>query len=294
VQARPAFFRGSELPRLLVLTVIMVVGWAFFWQFAAKELEPEPAEVVATANPEPIIADRSVEFETVTDRMPLGFRDNAAYALLLARARGKSPPELAQVSRRDVALAQLWQNPETYRGVPIHLLGSALRVLRSPSKLSKTGWIYEASIITPDAPRNPYVCVFEEAPAGFPIGTRVSELVVFNGYFLKIWKYDAGDVPRGAPLLVGKIGWGKTAPTHSGSTSSTLRWSLVVLAVLFLISLVRWVYQLQGFFFRSGLAPRQASASTTQEIEPAALDAWARSLAPDDESAPDQDNWDEG
>ena len=68
---------------------------------------------MATANPEPIVADRSIEFETVTDRTPVGFRDNAAYALLLERARGKSPAELAAVSRRDVALAHLWQNPET-------------------------------------------------------------------------------------------------------------------------------------------------------------------------------------
>jgi hypothetical protein len=293
VEGRSAFFRGSELSRLLVLAAIMVVGWGLVWQFAGQAPEHEPAVAAVTANPEPIVADRSIEFETVTDRTPVGFRDNAAYALLLERARGKTAAELAQVSRRDVALAQLWQNPETYRGVPIHLLGSALRVLRYPSKLSKTGWIHEASIITPDAPRNPYVCVFEEAPEGFPIGANVSERVVFNGYFLKIWKYEAGDVARGAPLLVGKIGWGRRDAAPTRSTGSTLRWSLVVLGVLFVISLLRWIYQLRRLFIAPGIAARPQPAAATEDIDPAALDAWARSLAPHDESSADQGSWDE-
>ena len=83
--------------------------------------------------------------------------------------------ELAQVSRRDIALAQIWQNPEMYRGVPIHLLGTAQRVLRYPSKLSKTGWIHEASIITPDAPATRMSAYLKRRPTGFPIGTNVSE-----------------------------------------------------------------------------------------------------------------------
>jgi hypothetical protein len=294
VDGRSALFRGSELPRLLVLGALAVVGWCLVWQFAGKVPEPAPPQAVATANPEPIVADRSPEFETVTDRTPIGFRDTAAYALLLERARGRSPDELAQVARRDIALAQIWHNPEMYRGVPIHVLGTARRLLRYPSKLSKTGWIHEASIIAADAPRNPYVCVFEEAPAGFPIGTNISEHVVFNGYFFKIWKYEAGDVPRGAPLLVGKIGWRPHEPERAQSSGSTLRWSLVVLGVLFVISLGRWVYQLGRLFVAPGQEQRPAPAGSSDQIGPAELDAWARSVAPPDQAAADRGPWDEG
>ena len=46
----------------------------------------------------------------------------------------------------------------------------------------------------PDATKYPYSCVFEDAPDGFPLGADVFERVVFNGYFLKIMKYEAGDV----------------------------------------------------------------------------------------------------
>ena len=97
--------------------------------------------------------------------------------------------------------------------MPIHLLGTARRVLRFESKLSKTGWLYEAWIVTPDAPKFPYTCVFEEAPEGFPLGADVSERVVFNGYFLKIMKYQAGDVARGAPCWsAGSAGHPAAAP----------------------------------------------------------------------------------
>ena len=96
-----------------------------------------------------MVADRAEEFETVTDRTPMSFRDNAAYAYLLEKARKLSPAELAAQSRRDILLTHIWERPELYRGVPIHLLGTARRVLRFESKLSQSGWLYEAWIISP-------------------------------------------------------------------------------------------------------------------------------------------------
>jgi hypothetical protein len=293
VDRPPGFFQGSELPRLLILAVIMVVGWGLVWHFAHKLPPPAEPDLVATAKPEPIVPDKSIEFEAVTDRTPVGFRDTAAYSLLLERAREKSPDELAAISRRDIQIPHLWQNPELYRGVPIHLLGSALRVLRYPSKLSKTGWVYEASIITPDAARNPFQCVFEDAPPGLPIGTNVSERVVFNGYFLKIWKYQAGDVARGAPLLVGRIGWVPREPTGVGGNNSTLRWSLMAIAVMFVISLGRWGYQLYRLFTAPPVSPLLAKRSASEEIDTSTLEEWVHSLSPADDSAANDEDSDE-
>jgi len=127
------YFRGSELPRLLMLGAVMVVGWDLVWRFASQL--PQPAEPVARAEPkpEPVVADHADEFETVTDRTPMSFRDNAAYAYLLEKAREQAPVELAAQSRRDILLTHLWERPELYRGVPIHLLGTARRVLRFES-----------------------------------------------------------------------------------------------------------------------------------------------------------------
>jgi len=278
-----SFFRGTELPRLAFLAVTMLAGWAAVWYFAGQRPVPKEPPLRAEANPPPVEPDRAVEFETVTDRTPMTFRDNAAYAYLLEKARERTPEELAGESRRDVFLTHLWERPELYRGVPVHIQGAALRVVRFESQLSKTGWLYEAWIVTPDARRYPYDCVFEEAPEGFPIGLEVSERVVFNGYFLKIMKYQAGDVARGAPVLIGKIGWAPRPVSEPAKESNQiLRWSLVAIALMFLVSMGRWIYQLMHYL----AVPRRRSTDrppVTDDIPPEDLQAWVESQGADDD-----------
>ncbi len=279
------FFRGSELPRLALLAAVTLAGWAAVWHFASQKPRPAPEPPLRVeANPAPIEPDRSMEFETVTDRTPMSFRDNAAYAMLLERARSRTPAELARESRRDVFLTHLWERPELYRGAPVHILGTALRIVRFESKLSKTGWLYEAWIVTPDARKYPYNCVFEEAPEGLPIGVDVAERVVFNGYFLKIMKYQAGDAPRGAPVLVGKLGWEPRAADEPVKESNrVLFWSMVAIGLMFLVSLFRWVFQLFQFLQH----PRRhegASETFRTEIPPADLQAWVESQGAEEDS----------
>jgi hypothetical protein len=111
----------------------------------------------------------------------------------------------------------------------------------------------------------------------------VSERVVFNGYFFKILKYQASDKTRGAPVLVGQLGWEPHAPPAGGAapvreSNPLLYWSLVVLGVMFLMSLGRWVFQLSHFL--SGPRPTvAASAHPAEDIAPDALDAWVDSVA---------------
>jgi hypothetical protein len=271
----------------------MVAGWALVWQFAHKMPPPAEPDFVVNGKPEPVMADRSDEFETVTDRTPTEFRDSAARALLLERARSKTPAELATVARRDIVLAHLWQNPSHYRGVPIHLLGAAKRVLRYDSKLSKTGWLYEAWIFTREDPVVPYACIFEEAPPGFPIGSDVSERVVFNGYFLKIMKYQASDVSRGAPVLVGRIGWEPREASGADGQNSLLRWSLIGIGIMFVVSLGRWAYQLYRLFTAPPVSPLLAHRSPTEEVDASTLEDWVHSLNPADDSMGDLDDADE-
>ncbi len=267
----------------------MIVGWVVVWNYAQKLNHAAEQEVKVAGKPEPVVADQSIEFETVTDRTSMGFRDNAAYALLLERARGKTANEIAAVARRDVLLPHLWENPKHYRGVPIHILGTARRVLRYQSKLSKSGWIYEASIICPEATRAPYVCVFEDAPEGFPIGPNVSERVVFNGYFLKIWKYEAADTTRGAPLLVGRIGWEPSEPAAEKNDNSMLRWTLIILGLMFVASLVRWIFQLRRFLNPPSRGAAALTKPIAEEIDSEGLDAWVKSVGPAEVHAPDHD-----
>lgn len=208
----------------------------------------------------------------------------AAYDRLLTRARAAPPAELASNARRDVTYAHLWNDPAHYRGVPVHLLGNVRRVLRYESNLSKNGWLYEAWVILPDLPRNPYVCVFEDAPRGFPLGEDVSERVVFNGFFLKIMRYQAHDTERGAPLLVGRIGWTPRA-IPAASPNRNVYWMAGAVGVMFSISLVRWVIQL-----RRSLAPRRRPSflfeRPAEEISPEELSEFLGNVPPDGSDPP--------
>ena len=275
-------FRGNEFSRLLILLAITVSGWTAVWYYLIRTpAATEPETLVAAVAPAPIVADTSPEFETVTDKTVLSFRDSAAYAKLLAESRALSPTKLAARSRTDVLYAHLWQDPPHYRGVPIHIQGAAKRVLRYESKLSKTGWLYEAWVILPDLRQYPYVCVFEEAPVGFPIGSNISELVAFNGYFLKLMRYEAADTGRGAPLLVGRIGWAPR-PGSNASPNRSAYWLAGALAVMFGISLVRWLASFRRSFRPPPPRSRFLIDRPNDEIAPEELSAFLHGVADDD------------
>lgn len=278
-------FQGSELPRMLFLLAIAVAGWWAVWHYLTRrQAEPPEPQAVVAGRPEPVVPDRSPEFETVTDKTPLSFRDTAAYEKLLKQSREASPAGLAARARRDVYYAHLYDQPKEYRGVPVHLLGLARRVLYYKSKMSRTGWLYEAWVVTPDSQNNPYVCVFEEAPKGFPVGPDVSERIVFNGYFLKRMSYSAGDVPRVAPLLIGRVGWTAHAPAKASPDRTAYLFAGGV-AVMFTISLARWIMQL-----RRSLAPKPRPSllrdRAVDVIEPEALSSYLENLPEDDEPPP--------
>src|SRR5947209_7581623 len=155
----------------------------FLWQWLYLKGMAPPEQPVARVPIAPIVPDKSPEFETVTDQTEIRLRDMAAYRKLLTQVEETTPADLASQSRNDVLSVQIWERPAHYRGVPIHLLGTVLRVLTYESKLCRSGRLYEAWMTTSDSQRNPYVCVFEDAPPGFPIGDNLNERVVFNGYF---------------------------------------------------------------------------------------------------------------
>jgi hypothetical protein len=174
-------------------------------------------------------------------------------------------------------LAHLWDRPELYRGVPIHLSGTIKRLICYEAKMSKTGWIYEASIFTREAGTYPYQCVFEDPAVGLPLGVELNEKVTFDGFFLKIMRYQAGDVVRGASVLVGKLDWkpcseARPAAPAGWRSGGLLCWSLNALGAMFFISLSRWLFQL---YHR--LSPPRVRAIATEHpadtIEREELDA---------------------
>ena len=205
----------------------MVAGWILVWKYMHSPpepaLEPEPAARVAPPKVEP---DQSPEFETVTDKTPIGFRDMAAYDLLLKRARETSAADLARQSHRDIYFTDLWERPEHYRGVPVHLLGNALRITTYESKRSPQGRLYEAWVNTHESQGYPYYCIFEDLPPGLPARARR-----LRAGRLQRLLSQADALPRGqgrparAPVLIGRIGWTPSPrPCTATTRSSGWRW----------------------------------------------------------------------
>jgi hypothetical protein len=274
-------FRGSELPRLLILLTVTVLGWTgvlIYINLPNHKTAPPPT--VATAPPK-VEPETSPIFMVVRDKQPMSFHDGAAYAKLLARARSTPPAELAEQARHNLFFTHLWENPERYRGVPVHLDGTALRVLSYEvnPELSPKGQLNEAWVITEESGHNPYVVVFEDMPPGFPSGAHLSERVTFDGYFLKLMAYrTVDDKTRAAPLLVGRLRWFPHEESRPGAATGmkSLWWTILPLAALTLYTLFRWVFQLPRLI-RGPFAPTQTThplGTPTEEIAPEALSQW--------------------
>lgn len=284
--ARP-FFRGSELSRLLLLLTLAVAGWVIVWQYwIHRDVGPVEPVLMADEAVEPIQPDRSADFEGVTDKTPIELLDMAAYVKLLKQARETGVNDLAKLARRDVLYSHLWERPANYRGVPVHILGTVMLSKRYESKLATKGWLYEVWIVTEDSHPNPIVCVFEDAPKGFPLGADVNERVVFNGYFLKLLRYEAHrSTLRAAPLLIGRIGWTPPpggAGKPKGESPRPILWLMLGIGVMFAISFYRWISGL-----RRTLAVRRTAsplrARPTDEIAPDALASYLDTVATGDE-----------
>jgi hypothetical protein len=271
-----SFFRGSELPRLIVLLIILIGGTVLMWQYIyykTHEFKPEPPPTVPLP---PIVVDKSPEFERVTDKTALNkFRDMAAYKMLIERVENKSAAELNKISRRDVQAVQVWNHPEMYRGVPLHVYGPVWKTMTYESKYARSGRLYEAWITTPDSDRNFFICVFEDAPKGFPIGARLSDVrITFDGYFMKLMRYEAADGPRASPLLIGRVGWTPPPKNAFHPGKDPLTWMAVGVGLMFLVSLFRWMMGL-----RQSIAAASRSTTYAQHERPTDV------IAPEDFAA---------
>jgi hypothetical protein len=209
VSRRPSsLFRGSELPRLLLLAAIALAGWPMIVLFARPQAEDKPVgPPVTAASLTPVVPDDGVEFQALIDKAPIQARETAAYAALLERAREASASELATSSHKDLLYTHLWERPRLYRGVPVHIEGTAKRIITYEANpaLTPKGRLYEAWVFSDENRAFPYVLIFEDAPPALPIGPDLFHRVTFDGYFLKLLGYRAEDKWRGAPLLVGRL-----------------------------------------------------------------------------------------
>ena len=292
---RPSsLFKGSELPRLLFLVAIVLAGWPMIVLFARPQAPEKPPPPSITAEKlTPVVPDDGVEFQALEDKKPIQTRESAAYATLLERAREASPEDLATKARRDIFFTHLWERPQAYRGVPIHLEGTAKKVLThevGPS-MSPKGRLYEIWLYSDENRAFPYVVTIEDAPPGLVIGHDLDLRVTIDAYFLKLLAYHAGDHLRAAPMLVGRMRWTPPQPEAPAPMVELQNWTkkdgFVILFVLLLAYIfIRAFFQVRKALFSTGSrAPLRASS---EGLPPEEVANWLKNL-PDDVPEPEED-----
>jgi hypothetical protein len=296
LRQRSGLFRGSELPRWLLLTGLLVAGWGIVLAMVLNpKATPAPTPQPTVEDGPPPKPDPSPELQGIIDGQRVSPRENPGYLLLLDRVRETPPAELARSARRDVLFNQIIEKPWRYRGLPIHVEGTALRILRQDatgSRLFPEGEYYEAYVISADSQNHPWILVFEHAPEGLPIGDDIRRRVSFDGYFFKVLQYLGGRRYEIAPVLIGRLRWIEPPEAAAGAETgwSLSPWWLLALAALLGLGVARWAFAVRRTTRPRGLGYRSAKVFE-EELEPEDLDAWLQTQATgepdDDENEPE-------
>jgi hypothetical protein len=280
LKGRPTFFRGSEFPRLLLLGAIGIAGWVGVWTYLNRATEPPPHQVAAAERTPLPPPDEHDELQGVVDKQALTVREHPGYLMLLDRVRNTPPEQLARESRRDVVFGQLLQNPKRYRGIPIHIDGTAFRVqeeFTEKSALYPKGVHYEAWIGNDDSRPLFWHIIFEDAPPHLPVGDQVDRRMIFDGYFFKLRAYPAGDKKVGLePWLIGRVSY--VAPPENVAKDEGPLWLadprwLAIPGVIVVLGAVRWIFVMRSAGSRRVRVPF-SELPRNDEIDPDALSKW--------------------
>jgi hypothetical protein len=238
------------------------------WQFIADSALPLSEDLLKKIKDDTSVPDFSGKAPNRPDDFALYFLQSQA--LVLANDTPAENFKKSAEENRFVQFTQLFNEPSRWRGKVVSVHGPLL-VLRQfdaprPAQAQGLKVIYEGWIKGPTKGANPYCVQFTELPAGlepFEPGQREPE-VTFHGYFLRRFKYLAGNGElRRAPLLIGRTLERAPTPAPAVEEAPFSRFVLFVVAggVLLLI-IVAFLF---GWWFRRGDARIQSRISRLRE-----------------------------
>ncbi len=129
-----------------------------------------------------------------TDHSELTVADLAAYRVALTETSTSDTPPVP------ITFRDLWSHPETYQGRRVQVEGRIVRRFRQGA-FGTFPPLVEAWAVTPTG--DPFCLVFPDPGAGDRTTPASTTSVRFAGTFLKRIRYQGGDMPRLAPLIVG-------------------------------------------------------------------------------------------
>lgn len=162
------------------------------------------------------------------DGSRLGASDLPAYLDALRPSNGPASP---------VGFRDLWDHPERHRGRLVRVEGRVVRRFAQPA-VGAFPALTEVWLRTPGD--NPICLVYPTPPRD---DLRAGAPVAFAGTFLRRLRYDGGDGPRLAPLVVGgsppEPSRSRTAPTGPPAWAF---WAGGVAAAAALAAVMAWVH----------------------------------------------------
>jgi len=258
---------GGDIDARLDRTPLPPGGFRLVQMVPEDQPQSDPPE----ANNDPTTID-PVIFKNVRDNS-LGVRNNerGAYFKILAIARDLPEEQLQQAALRGVTFAQMFTDPEDYRGKLVTISGNVKRLMAVPAGQNDFGikTIYEAWILTTDSGTNPLVLHFTDLPEGIPQGEQVDLSCRFTGYFFKKYAYEAGHGPHSTTMLLGKrLEWIQPAKISAdGSLAPYILGLVLIVGAVTIFAL--WIYAASDRRFRRSHLDRILQASHGAIEEPA-------------------------
>jgi hypothetical protein len=205
-------------------------------QPAAAHAQPSPLSVAPH------------DLEAVRDDAP-STHDEQDCALRLLDILNRTDPEaLRQASLGPVTYAQLFRQPNQYRGRLVTVSGVVRRANRVKLPPNDYGIkeYYQIWLWPSDNPTAPVVVYCLQMPKGFPVGMEFAEQAEITGFFFKRWAYQAADSLRAAPELLARTLTWQQRPVMTRQLP-TAAWPVpLLLAVAVLVALVAaWIVYLR-------------------------------------------------
>jgi len=181
-------------------------------------------------------------FSGIQDDTPSSSEEMLCCLHLLGILQKSDLAVLRKASEGRVSYAQLFRQPEYYRGRLVTVAGTVRRVHRLALPENQYGLTqyYQVWLFSYDNPGTPLVVYCLDLPKGFPTGMTLEEEAEATGFFFKRWVYPARDTLRTTPTLLAKtLEWRKPPPPlPKTSTVDDDRFIPVVIVVSLLLAIV--------------------------------------------------------
>jgi hypothetical protein len=211
----------------------------------ADEADPAEQQFKPTdLDPEEVGAARE-EFQAITDKQPLGPEEMNAYWRLFKWSRAQKTSEMRKRARGDITFAQLFTQPEKYRGQLVELRLHLRQASRYDATTNELGVkkVYELLGWNDNSRPYSYFLITDDVPEEMPIGQSIFEEGTFVGYFYKLMAYeDHEGKHRSAPIIIGRL------VRHPSQTMLKQeqdaiedKWTWIIGGGLLVIGLIAWI-----------------------------------------------------